>query len=159
MIKNLSIYSGTQEETGLIVIEWMTKHSEWFHLTLLFTLKKRYCFLHNDQIKKLQNPGRVYDSFLSFLVICSKFLRGEIICGDKRLCFSRQADLMVQHATRVQSPSVSFTSRTKETSAFLVLIRSERIPILAFILTKEQFSSTNKSWWRLFPHTLAAAWC
>lgn len=101
-----------------------------------FIHSKEEILLSTQRSKKLQNPGPVYDSVLSFLVIGSTFITGEIICEDKWLCSSRRADLMVQRETRVPSPPVSSTSCTEETSAVLVLIRSKIIPIPAFILRK-----------------------
>lgn len=159
-LKNLSQRRETRSRgDGLIVMKWMTKRADQLHRPLLFTLKNKYCFSHHHQIKKAPRSGTflwvfTFHSFVLsfFLVISSKFLRGEIICGDKRPYPSRRAELEVQRETRVQPPSVISTSRTEETSALLVLIKSEIIPLPAFILTKGHFSTTKQSWWRSFPH-------
>lgn len=65
----------------------------------------------------------------------------------RRHHFWRQGagDPVFQSKTRVQSPSANSASRTEETSALLVLIKSEIIPIPASILTKEALGTTSKS--------------
>lgn len=69
-----SLYSMERRSGGvrLFVIKRMTKHTDQFHLRLLFTLKKRCCFLHNNQTEKASR-SRTCIRFLSFfLVRCSK---------------------------------------------------------------------------------------